>query len=181
MKASTVTKYGAPEVIELQDVKKPTVKDNEILIKIHASSVTSGDARIRRADPYIIRLIFGWNKPRKSTLGVVVAGEVEAIGKEVTKFKVGDQIFGSSGMGFGAHAEYTAVSQDAVLAIKPTNMTYEEAAAIPFGAMSSLHFLRIAKIKPGQKVLINGAGGFIGANLVKRFIKAGYQVFYRNM
>jgi 2-desacetyl-2-hydroxyethyl bacteriochlorophyllide A dehydrogenase len=167
MKATFVTKYGSPELVQIRETQKPSPKENEVLIKIHATSVTSGDARIRRADPAIIRLIFGFKKPRKSTLGVVVSGEIEAVGRAVTKFKPGDQVFGSSGMSFGAHAEYTAVSEDAVLAIKPSNMTYEEAAAIPFGATASQHFLRIAKILPGQKVLIYGASGALGTAAIQ--------------
>ncbi len=167
MKAIIVTKYGAPDVLQFTDVKKPSPKDNEVLIKIHATSATSGDARIRRADPFIIRLIFGFKKPRKSTLGVVVAGEIEAIGKEVTKFKVGDQVFGSTGMRFGTYAEYATMPEDGVLALKPKNMNYEEAAAIPFGATAALHFLRKAKIQSGQKVLIYGASGAIGTAAIQ--------------
>jgi 2-desacetyl-2-hydroxyethyl bacteriochlorophyllide A dehydrogenase len=162
MKAIECTKYGSPENLKLVEIQKPTPKENEVLIKIKATSVTSGDARIRRADPCIIRLIFGFKKPRKSVLGVVVAGEIEAIGKAVTKFKVGDQVFGSAGMNFGAHAEYVSVSENGVLALKPNNMSFEEAAAIPFGATAALHFLKIPKIKQGQKVLIYGASGAIG-------------------
>lgn len=162
MKAIELTKYGAPANLQMKEVEKPSPKDSEILIKIHATSVSSGDARMRRADPFIIRLIFGFKRPRKPVLGVVVAGEVESIGKEVSKFKAGDLVFGSSGMNFGAHAEYVSVPEDAVLAMKPGNMTFEEAAAIPFGATASLHFLRIASIQQGQKVLVNGASGALG-------------------
>ena len=162
MKAIELTKYGAPANLQMKEVEKPSPRDSEILIKIHATSVSSGDARMRRADPYIIRLIFGFKRPRKPVLGVVVAGEVEAIGKDVSKFKTGDLVFGSSGMNFGAHAEYVSVPEDAVLALKPGNMTFEEAAAIPFGATASLHFLRIASIQQGQKVLVNGASGALG-------------------
>ncbi len=176
MKASICTKYGTPEVVQLKEVEKPLVKENEILIKIHATSVSSGDARIRRADPFIIRLIFGWKRPRKSTLGVVVAGEIEAIGTGVSKFKVGDQVFGSTGMSFGAHAEYTSVTEDAVLALKPTNMTYEEAAAIPFGATASLHFLNKANIQAGQKVLIYGASGALGTAAIQLAKNYGAEV-----
>jgi 2-desacetyl-2-hydroxyethyl bacteriochlorophyllide A dehydrogenase len=167
MKAIELTKYGSPEFLQMKEVEKPSPKDHEILIKIHATSVSSGDARMRRADPFIIRLIFGFKRPRKPVLGVVVAGEIEAIGKRVTNYKVGDQVFGSSGMNFGAHAEYVAVSEDAVLALKPGNMSYEEAAAIPFGATASMHFLRIAKIQQGQKVLIYGASGALGTMAIQ--------------
>ena len=141
--------------------------DNEILIKIHASSVSSGDSRMRRADPFIIRLIFGFKRPRKPILGVVFAGEIEAIGTSVSNYKIGDQVFGSSGMIFGAHAEYVSVPEDAVLALKPSNMTYEEAASIPFGATASMHFLRIANIQQGQKVLIYGASGALGTMAIQ--------------
>ena len=167
MKAIELTKYGAPEFLQMKEVEKPSPKDNEILIKIHASSVSSGDARMRRADPFIIRLIFGFKRPRKPILGVVVAGEIEAIGTSVSNYQIGDQVFGSSGMNFGAHAEYVSVPEDAVLALKPSNMTYEEAASIPFGATASMHFLRIANIQQGQKVLIFGASGALGTMAVQ--------------
>ena len=167
MKAIVCTKYGAPDFLQMKEVEKPTPKETEILIKIHATSVSSGDARMRRADPFIIRLIFGFKRPRKPILGVVVAGEIEAIGKSVSNYKVGDQVFGSSGMSFGAHAEYVSVPEDAVLSLKPVNMTYEEAASIPFGATASMHFLRIANIQQGQKVLIYGASGALGTMAVQ--------------
>ena len=167
MKAIVCTKYGAPDFLQMKEVEKPSPKDNEILIKIHASSVSSGDSRMRRADPFIIRLIFGFKRPRKPILGVVFAGEIEAIGTSVSNYKIGDQVFGSSGMNFGAHAEYVSVPEDAVLALKPNNMTYEEAASIPFGATASMHFLRIANIQQGQKVLIYGASGALGTMAVQ--------------
>lgn len=176
MNAVECTKYGAPEFLQMNEVEKPTPKDNEILIKIHATSVSSGDARMRRADPFVIRLIFGFKRPKKSVLGVVVAGEVEAIGKNVSNYRIGDQVFGSSGMNFGAHAEYVAVPEDAVLASKPTNMTYEEAAAIPFGGTASMHFLRIANIQAGQKVLIYGASGALGTLAVQLAKNYGAEV-----
>jgi 2-desacetyl-2-hydroxyethyl bacteriochlorophyllide A dehydrogenase len=162
MKAIETTKYGSPEVLQMKEVEKPVPGENEILIKIHATSVSSGDARIRRADPFVIRLIFGFSKPKKSVQGVVVAGEVEAVGSSVKRFKVGDQVFGSSGMAFGAHAEYVAVPEDAVLAQKPESISYEEAAAIPFGGTAAMHFYRLANIQPGQKVLVYGASGALG-------------------
>ena len=176
MKAIELTKYGAPEFLQMNEVEKPSPKDNEILIKIHASSVSSGDARMRRADPFIIRLIFGFKRPRKPILGGVVAGEIEAIGKAVSNFKIGDQVFGSSGMNFGAHAEYVSVPEDAVLALKPDNVTYEEAASIPFGATASMHFLRIANIQQGQKVLIYGASGALGTMAVQLAKNYGAEV-----
>jgi len=176
MKAIELTKYGAPEFLQMTEVEKPSPKENEILIKIHASSVSSGDARMRRADPFVIRLIFGFKRPRKSILGVVVAGEIEAIGTSVSKYKIGDQVFGSSGMNFGAHAEYVSVPEDAVLALKPGNMSYEEAAAIPFGATASMHFLRIANIQQDQKVLIYGASGALGTLAVQLAKNSGAEV-----
>ena len=167
MKAIICTKYGSPDVLQMQEVEKPSPKDNELLIKIHATSVTSGDARIRRADPFIIRLIFGFKKPRRSILGVVIAGQVESIGKNVTKFKVGDPVFGTTGMAFGTYAEYQCVPENATLALIPNNMSYEEAAAIPFGATASLHFLKKGKIKKGKKVLVYGASGALGTAAVQ--------------
>ena len=167
MRAILCTKYGTPDVLQLQEVEQPTPKDNEVLIKMYASSVTSGDARIRRADPFIIRLIFGFKKPRKAILGAVVAGDIASVGKAVTKFKIGDPVFGSSNMNFGAHAEYTRVPENAALALKPTNLSYEAAAAIPFGATAALHFLRKGNIQKGQKVLIYGASGALGTTAVQ--------------
>ncbi|MGW8316331.1 MAG: NAD(P)-dependent alcohol dehydrogenase [Bacteroidales bacterium] len=162
MKAIVTTKYGAPEVLQMKEVEKPVPGEKEILIKIHATSVSSGDARMRRADPFMIRLIFGFSKPKKSIPGVVVAGEIEAVGSSVSRFKSGDQVFGSVGMAFGAHADYVAVPEDAVLALKPSTISYEEAAAIPFGGTAAMHFLRLANIQAGHKVLVYGASGALG-------------------
>lgn len=176
MKAIELTKYGSPEFLKIVEKEKPSPKDNEILIKLYASSVSSGDARIRRADPAIIRLIFGWKKPRKSVLGVVVSGEIEAVGKAVKKYQVGDQVFGDTGMNFGAHAEYIRLSEEAVLSKKPAGISYEEAAAIPFGATAALHFLKIANIQKNQKVLIYGASGAIGTLAVQMAKNMGAHV-----
>ena len=176
MKAAVCTNYGKPEVLKLKDVEKPTPKEDQILLKIHSSSVTSGDARIRRADPFAIRLIFGFKRPRKSVLGVVVAGEVESVGSKVSKFKVGDKVFGTTGMSFGAHAQYQRISEDGTLAIIPENMSYDEAAAIPFGGTAAIHFLRKGNIQKGQKVLIYGASGALGTMAVQLAKESGAEV-----
>ncbi|MEM9921946.1 MAG: NAD(P)-dependent alcohol dehydrogenase [Bacteroidota bacterium] len=167
MKAIVCTKYGTPEVLQLRAVEKPKPKEDEVLIEVHATSATSGDARIRRADPSFIRLIFGFTRPRNSILGVVVAGKIVAVGAKVTKFKVGDEVYGSKDMSFGAYATYTCMPQDGALALKPEQMSYEEAAAIPFGATAALHFLRRASIQVRQKVLIYGASGAIGTAAIQ--------------
>ena len=173
MKAIIWTKYGPPEVLKLQEVDKPKPKDNEILLKIYATSVTMGDCEMRslKLSPALalfMRIYNGINKPKRILiLGQDVAGLVEAIGKNVRMFKVGDEIFGSTGFKMGAYAEYVCLPEDSELAIKPVNMTFEEAATVPLGGLNAFYFLKKAKIQNGQKVLINGAGGSIGTYAVQ--------------
>ncbi|MEJ2208733.1 MAG: NAD(P)-dependent alcohol dehydrogenase [Anaerolineae bacterium] len=176
MKAIVWTAYGPPEVLKLRDVAKPVPGDNEVLIKIHATTVTAGDVETRRlALPLWIRLpmrfYVGLSKPKRMTiLGQELAGEIEAVGQGVTRFRPGDEVFAATGFGLGGYAEYICLPQvpeDGALALKPANVSFEEAAAVPFGGPEALYFLKKADIQPGESILINGAGGTIGTFAVQ--------------
>ncbi len=168
MKAIIYTKYGPPDVLQLMNVAQPAPKDNEVLIKVHAASVNPADWRTVRADPFLVRFVSGLLKPKNPRLGADVAGRVESIGKSVTQFKVGDDVFGELPFsGFGSFAEYVCANEDA-LALKPAQLTFEQAAAVPLAAFTALQGLRDkGKIKQGQKVLINGASGGVGTFAVQ--------------
>jgi len=168
MKAIVYTKYGPPDVLQLKEIEKPTPKDNEILVKVHAAAANAADLHILRADPFFLRLFFGLLKPKHKILGADVAGQVEAVGRNVKQFQLSDEVFGDiSGYGRGGFAEYVCAPENAFV-LKPASTTFEEAAAVPFAGVTALQGLRDkGQIQPGKKVLINGASGGVGTFAVQ--------------
>jgi len=172
MKAIVYHEYGSPSVLKLEEIPKPTPKDDQVLIKIHAATVGTWDCEARSFSFPLwfwlpLRIAMGLRKPRWPVLGQELAGEIEAVGKDAKYFKKGDQVFASVGLGFGAHAEYKCMPSNGTIAIKPASMSYEEAAGIPVGGDNALHFLRKAAVQSGERVLVNGAGGNIGVMAVQ--------------
>ena len=176
MKAAVHTSYGPPDVVRIAEVDKPTPKDNEVLVKVHATTVNRTDSGLRAAKPFINRFFTGLSRPRVTVLGNEFAGEVEAVGSGVTSFEVGDRVFGYSGSRFGAHAEYLAIPEAGSLATMPANLTYEEAAPSTEGSHYALSLIRKAKIRRGQDVLVNGATGAIGSAAVQLLKRLGADV-----
>lgn len=173
MKAIVFTKYGPPDVLQIRDIEKPAPRDDEVRIKVHAAEVTKADCEMRSLNFQVnwflplLRLYLGLTRPRKQVLGAYFSGEVETTGKAVSRFRPGDRVFGAARMRLGAHSEYLCLPASYTIALKPENIRFAEAAAVPLGGLNALHFMRKANIRSGEKVLVNGAGGSIGTFAVQ--------------
>jgi NADPH:quinone reductase-like Zn-dependent oxidoreductase len=182
MKAITYAKYGSPDVLQLEELEKPVPKDDEILIRVYAAEATKADVEMRSFKFAVkwfwlpLRIAFGIRKPKRQILGGYFSGEVASPGKDVTEFSTGDQVYGATALRLGAYGEYVALPASYAIVYKPVNMSFEDAAAVPLGGLNALHFMRLAKIQPGDKVLINGAGGSIGAHAVQIAKSMGAEV-----
>ena len=182
MKAIIYSHYGPPDVLQLKEVEKPLAKDDEVLIRVRAVEATKSDCEMRSFQFAVkwfwlpLRLAFGVRKPRRQILGGYFSGVIESFGKNVTGFSAGDQVFGAAGLKLGAYGEYVALPASYTIVAKPGNMTFADAAAVPLGGLNALHFMRLARIQPGDKVLINGAGGSIGAHAVQIAKSMGAEV-----
>lgn len=177
MKAIVQTQYGGPEILQIKEMEKPQPKATEVLIKIQASPVTAADGFLRRGEPRLGRLYLGLRKPKNPIPGTGFAGVIEAVGKDVKEFQVGDQVFGETAWGFGTHSEYVCVPEEGILAKKPSNISFEEAAPICDGPLTSMNFLKLmADVQPGQRVLINGASGSLGTAAVQLAKHLGAEV-----
>lgn len=181
MKAIVCERYGSPEFLKLRDVAKPIPKENEILIRVHATTVTSGDCRVRSLNmplgfALVSRFVFGFRRPKQPILGTEFSGVVTSVGNAVSKFKVGDEVFGMSGMKMGCYAEYKCMPESGAVAIKPESLTLVEAAALSFGGTTALDFFRRARLRKGESVLINGASGSVGSAAVQLARKFGAEV-----
>jgi NADPH:quinone reductase-like Zn-dependent oxidoreductase len=166
MKAAVFQNYGKPEVVSIQEIDKPVIKANQILVQVHASSVNSGDARLRRADPWFVRLVYGFTKPKHQILGVVFAGQIVEVGANVTKYTIGQKLYGLTDNFLGGHAQYVAIKEDNPMGIIPDSMSYIDAAALPFGATTALSFLDDIDVD-GKTILVNGASGSVGTNILQ--------------
>ena len=182
MKAITASRYGPPDVLRLSDVRTPVPKDTEVLIRVRAAEATKADCEMRSFRFSVkwfwlpLRIAFGLRRPKRPILGGYFSEEIASVANTVTTFSVGDQVYGAAGLRFGAYGEYVALPADNTIAAKPRNMSFAEAAAVPMGGLNALHFMRLARIRAGERVLINGAGGSIGLHAVQIAKSMGAEV-----
>lgn len=176
MKAVVYRKYGGPEVLEFTELTKPQPKENEILVKIIATTVTTADLRMRKADPFMVKFLMGFPNPKKQVLGTEFSGIVEAVGPGVTKYKVNDRVYGPVGFTPGTYLEYRCFNEESLISLIPDNVSFEEAAAIPFGGMASLHFLKKGKVGRGTRLLIYGASGSLGTAAIQLAVNMGAEI-----